>query len=375
MRNSSKTGILSKTIMLICGAAYGITFMACMDRIADTSDAFGARAFGIVALILITIAAFYLHLIAHEFGHMLLGLASGYSFVSFRIGSHVFVKQHGSIRHKKFKIPGTSGQCIMAPPPYQNGRYPNVLYNLGGIIMNLLISAVSLAILPAIRLDLVLFRSFFIMMIVRGIGTALMNGVPCQAEVSNDGANVLFLAKDKAASRGFWLGLEIGRLQTVDGKRLKALDESLFEADEAASMQNPLASIPLVLREQRKMDCQDFDGAMKLIEMLLSESSALDGVSAIGLKLDRLYLDLLRHGAHANRSVLEEASTRKFMRAMKYDPSVIRTLYAVSLVQKREDEQAELSDRINRLRTTYVCPITVEAEMELMRVAESRLSL
>ena len=55
-------------------------------------------------------------IILHEVGHYLFGKLSGYQFVSFRVGNYTWIRENGKLTLKKFKIPGTGGQCLMMPP-------------------------------------------------------------------------------------------------------------------------------------------------------------------------------------------------------------------------------------------------------------------
>ena len=73
----------------------------------------------------------------HEAGHLVFGLATGYKFLSYRIGSFTFIKEEGRIKVKRYVLPGTGGQCLMSPPPYSSSM-PYVLYNAGGAIFNFL---------------------------------------------------------------------------------------------------------------------------------------------------------------------------------------------------------------------------------------------
>ena len=54
---------------------------------------------------------------------------------------------------KNFHIPGSLGQCVMAPPEKVNGDFPYLLYNLGGIIFNGLFSILSLVLVFVIPIN------------------------------------------------------------------------------------------------------------------------------------------------------------------------------------------------------------------------------
>ena len=75
-------------LQLIVGAVLGVFFA---EIIFSTTRSLEWFAVGFFSLIL----SFYLHIILHEGGHLVAGLASGYKFVSFRIGSVLWIKIQG----------------------------------------------------------------------------------------------------------------------------------------------------------------------------------------------------------------------------------------------------------------------------------------
>ena len=78
------------------------------------------------------LVAIVLHIILHESGHLLMGLATGYRFSSFRIASIAFVRKDGQIRVRRYKLAGTGGQCLMLPPEMPVEQVPFFWYNAGG---------------------------------------------------------------------------------------------------------------------------------------------------------------------------------------------------------------------------------------------------
>ena len=84
----------------------------------------------------------YVSIIIHEGGHLVFGLLSGYGFSSFRIGNFMWIKQDGKIKLRRLSLAGTGGQCLMTPPEEKNGKIPVVLYNLGGVIANILLGGI-----------------------------------------------------------------------------------------------------------------------------------------------------------------------------------------------------------------------------------------
>ena len=337
-------------------------------RFAADSSSFGQYVFGVIIMVAIALVAIFLHMTAHEAGHLIFGLLSGYEFVSFRIGSHTLIKQNGKINYKRFTLPGTGGQCLMSPPPYNDGNYPFVLYNLGGVIVNLAIALLFLIIMLALRPTSNFAFSFCVLMIAVGLAVAVLNGIPFNNNlISNDGYNALSLGKNKAALRGFWLSLEVNKLQS-EGQRMRDIDESFFDVEDGADLTTPLSSVPLISKENRLMDCKDFDGADQIIGRLLSDECGVVGIHENLLRLDRLYIDVFRNGPAADFSILQNKQMRSFIKAMSSYPAVIRTLYAVSVAKADLPEQNKLLARMNKLSRSY----PYAGEMELMTAIAQR---
>ena len=83
------------TVFLLCvGAACGYFVAMYADQILPSDVAPGAFLLWCGTLLLLLYAAVFLQLILHEAGHLLFGLASGYRFSSFRIGSMMWIRQN-----------------------------------------------------------------------------------------------------------------------------------------------------------------------------------------------------------------------------------------------------------------------------------------
>lgn len=67
----------------------------------------------LIFISVIFLVSFFIVLIIHEGGHLIMGLITGYNFVSFRIGSFTIIKENGKLVSKKFNIAGTGGQCTL----------------------------------------------------------------------------------------------------------------------------------------------------------------------------------------------------------------------------------------------------------------------
>lgn len=354
-----------KIIQILGGVLYG--FAAAFTMIENHPDL--SSVMGIIldmsSFFAAFLCAFWLQLILHEAGHLVFGLLSGYRFLSFRIGRFVLMKQKGKLRSGRYSLAGTSGQCLMAPPDYENGSYPTVMYNLGGVFMNLIFAFLFLI----IRLKFHpsgFFNAFGNMMIACGLSMALTNGIPLKTDmVTNDGYNALHQKKEKETARTAWLMLKMMELQ-YDGIRLKDMDESLFETGDAYDLKNNGTAELLWLKENRAMDRQDFETAERLIGELLQEGTALSGLSRNLLELDRLYIDFCRSGSDADSSLLRSGEMPAFLKAMQDYPAVMRTLYADRAIHDDREKAAEIRRRFETIASSYPYPGEIETERDLM---------
>lgn len=283
----------------------------------------------------------YISIIVHEAGHLVFGLLSGYTFSSFRIGSLMWVKQDGKINLRRFSLAGTGGQCLMNPPEEKNGRIPVILYNLGGVIANVIFAILLLLayFLCVGRLNLLVLGMVFLFSAIVSFILALMNGLPLDAGgIANDGMNALHLSKDPIAAYAFRNQLLANAAQT-EGKRLSEMPEEWFTLPEGADMQNVHCASLAVFAVGRYLDRGDIPGAEKAISDLLNS-----GYNIIALHKNLLICDLiycrLYNNPSSDISSLLTPEVEKIMQAMKTYPSIIRTQYAIALVYKRNSVEA-----------------------------------
>ena len=132
-----------------------------------------ASPWSVLLLPLLLYAAFLLQIILHEAGHWCFGAMTGYRCYSFRIFNLCFVMLDGKVQLRRMSLPGTGGQCLMSPPDLHDGKMPCLLYNLGGVLMNLLTAVLCLLLS---RIAFGWLAAFLIMMCVAGVCLRLLNG-------------------------------------------------------------------------------------------------------------------------------------------------------------------------------------------------------
>ena len=291
--------------------------------------------------IIVFLAVFFIQIILHEAGHLLFGLLTGYRFVSFRVGIINLIKQNGKFKIKKYSLANAIGQCLLVPPEPVNGKYPYVLYNLGGVIMNIISSVVFLEIYIAIKDKNSFTALFFISLVILGFLTALTNGIPMNIGlIANDGKNTLSLGKNTEALKALRIQLIINE-ETLNGTRLKDMPEEMFEIPSEEGMQNNIIVATAVFRENRMMDGLNFSEAAEYIDKLLDSDAAILGLYKNLLIADRICCELLSDGDNERIKAYMTKNFNRSMKQMKNLPSMIRTQYAVALLYENDKEKAD----------------------------------
>lgn len=350
-------------MMLLMGMALGFTMIADLNERGEQS--LGAHLFSVTWLVMAAALALFGQLILHEGGHLVCGLATGYRFVSFRIGSWMLQREHGKLRVRKFTLAGTGGQCLLAPPPLTDGKMPCVLYNLGGPLANLITALLCVLGMRFCRENWPLWVLLQLFAIV-GIGMGLTNGIPLRGSVHNDGANALSLGKDPAALRSLWVQLSVN-VQQAESVRLKEMPETWFALPTDAEMQNSMTAVLAVLRENRLMDAHRFDEAAALIDRLNTGAYAVMPLYNNMLLCDRLYCALLRgEDAYKWLAEWETKPMRQFRKQMADYLTVLRTEYAAALHAGDMQTAEAFRVRFEVRASSYPYPAEVQSERELI---------
>lgn len=346
-------------LQMLMGALIGGGFAVMIFMITDSLLWFGA---GFCSLL----ASFYLHTILHEGGHLVAGFASGYGFVSFRIGSVMWIRIRDKIYRKKFSIPGTGGQCLLDPPDMVDGVFPAVLYNLGGGLSNLLFSAIGAAL--AFGIGTVAAKVILLPFVLVGVYLAVMNLLPLKiAGIANDGYNIKSFQQDQASARAFWIQMKVNKLQS-DGNRVKDMPEDYFVLPDTCDMGNPLIDALKMLSFQRKIDEKDFDGARESGEKLMKEPGLLELYKNM-LRCELLFLELIGPCRTEVVEGLYTAELKKYLKQVKGNPSSQRLSYAYAVRFAHDEKMAEKArEAFERVIETYPMEGEIQLERELMEV-------
>ncbi|GHU82311.1 hypothetical protein FACS1894196_0440 [Clostridia bacterium] len=326
--------------------------------------------YGVLALVLFYLAVI-LQIVVHEAGHMIFGLLTGYRFVSFRVLSLMLIREEGKFKCKRFKLAGTGGQCLMAPPDLKDGKIPVMLYNFGGALLNLLVSALTFA-LYLLRRDAPLSGGFLFIFSLVGVAYALMNGIPMKMGlVSNDGKNAVSLGGDSGAIRAWWIQLKVNEM-TARGVRLREMPEAWFALPGEEELRNPITAAIAVLACSRAMDARDFTAAKAIADKLLSGAYAVANLHRSLLALELIFIELVGEG---RQEVIESYRTkqlRSYTRAMQNNPSVIRVAFAQALRQGDAQEAEKKLALFEKVARSYPYPSDIASEAELIAYAREQ---
>ena len=356
---------------VLIGAVSGVLMAHFAEQNATESSSLIAELLPLVVLFVGMFVGMYLQLIIHEAGHLVFGLLSGYRFSSFRIGSFMLLKENDKFVIKKLTLAGTGGQCLMVPPPMQDGRIPVILFNLGGSIMNLIASAIFLIVYLLIPSGTIISFICLIMVLI-GVAIALMNGIPLRlGTVDNDGYNALSLGKNPDAMRAFWLQLKVNE-QIAKGVRLKDMPDEWFTVPTDEAMHNSMVAAQGVFATNRLMDQQRFEEADQLIAHLLAIDSGIIGLHRSLMICDRMYCEMISNN---RKEILDEMLTKEqtnFMKAMKKFPSIIRTEYVYSLLALKDETSAKKARALfEKVAKTYPYPSDIQSERELIEIVDN----
>jgi len=322
-------------------------------------------------LILAVAASFLLHVFLHEAGHLIAGLMSGYSFVSFRIFTTVFVKRGGKIRTGRFTIPGTLGQCLMSPPEPVDGHFPYLLSNLGGALMNFM--AAGLVVIPALLVESSFARIALFTFVFCGFFLGLINFIPIKASgLANDGYNALTLGRRDAARRAFWLALRINALLS-EGQRLRDMPTEWFEMPDSADLNDVMISASATFKLSLLIDRLAFEEAKEYGEYILNTADAMLEIYKNEVRCEILFLEIIGECRKDEVARLFTDELRMYVKATMLLVARQRLNYAyVTLVSRDKAKAEKVRAQFEKACATYPNAGEVEGERELMRIIDQK---
>ena len=357
--------------MMLIGAVCGYLMIMFTDKFSDDTP-LNEEILSLVGLFIGMYVALFFHLIVHEAGHLIFGLLTGYKFSSFRIGSFMWMKENGKLTLKRLSIAGTGGQCLMSPPEMKDGKIPLVMYNLGGSFINIILG-VLFGVGYFLCSDVPFLSPLLLIFAFVGFAIALMNGIPMRmGTVDNDGYNAFALSRNKEAVEAFWVQLRVVE-QSSKGIRTKDMPSEWFAVPSDSAMKNSMVATRGVFACNRLMDAEQFEEADALMSHLLEIDSGIVGLHRNLLTCDRIFIELIGENRHDIIENMLTKEQKKFMKAMKRFPSVLRTEYALAVLFEKDKIKAEkIQADFEKVSKTYPYKHEVDSERDLLRIVDQK---
>lgn len=360
----------------IAKVAFYLIFFGCCFAVGGfigfwLSDS-GRGIFALFEILIAFLIGYNVAVIIHEAGHLVFGLLSGYRFSSFRIWSFMFVRQDGKIRLCRQKISGTGGQCLLTPPDGDDMNAPVIMYNLGGCIFNLILSAVCFLLFIYLGNLPILSVTLLFTAIISTI-TLITNGLPIIiGGMPNDGLNAYVLAKDKTSKVAFFNQLRVADAQ-VRGIRLSDMPDEWFFVPGGVPTKNLFYSTLKVFACNRTLDTLDTVKCEAEIEALLNSNWLIIGLHRALLTIDLIYCRLVNHGRGNDYRALVTQDVKNVMKSMKNNPAILRTEYAAELLYDGNKAAADKKlCEFDAALKTHPYPGDSELERQLVNLALER---
>ena len=325
------------------------------------------KVLGIVWILVAVLLAAVLSIIIHEGGHLVAGLLTGYKFVSFRFFNWTLIRKDGRLLWRNFELEGTGGQCLMAPPDKPLEEIDTRWYNAGGVLVQLIITLLSIVLIWA--LDLPEWLNILLgMMALFGIFGVLTNGIPMKlGGVANDGYNLLQLEKDPAAKQSLCNILELNALNQ-EGKTYSEMPERLFNIPDPIDWKNPLHTVTVLASATRKQAQYQWEDSYQQLTEALSHKSDI-------MPLYQLELENIMTLACIATGRDEEARKHYTDEVVKYvthhaptQSDKQMTTMAVALALEGDRPKAEqLLNKLDANRGKYIHQGDLTMSLDLMR--------
>lgn len=370
-KNESKILVVWALCALL-GGVCGFVIMQCINGAFSEEELFKYELLIFALAIVWIYVSIFLSTVLHEIGHLIFGRLTGYKFLSFRIGNIMLVKIDGKLKIKKFNIPGTGGQCLMAPPEPLYGEFPVMLYNLGGVTINILAAIASVIVYVCV--DNIVLGVFFLIFAFVNAFSGLMNGIPMTVgTVNNDAKNAFFIKNNKTAKTAFFLQLKMNEAM-LQGVRLKDMPEDWFNIFENDGCSDSLSSSIEVFYCQRLIDAKKFDNAIAEIEKVTAKNNILEMYKNIIL-CDLIYCKLVTGCDKEEIRALLNPKQKKFIKLMSKSIGILRTKFAIALLyDKDEGSASKILRAFEKISRKYPYKADAEGESELVEIVKQMQS-
>lgn len=325
--------------------------------------------FAISLTLLSLVIGVIIQTIFHELGHLIFGLMTKYKFLFFRVGNITLINENGKLKFRKFNIPGTLGQCLMAPPKFKRGRYPFMLYNLGGVITNVFLGIIFILIFSYINKSV--FSIFLLGTGLVGIYLGITNAIPIEG-MPTDGTNIISIKESYDGRMAFHSTLRVAEMRLLDEKE-KWKIKSLVNKEKYGDYKNRLVIALLSENVDIALLEGDLPKALKEIKWILSKN-VLSTIELTGIyyNLFSIYLllgDEKNIKRYLKRKDIKNALTKKTTK----EGERVKYLY-YNLYEKDEKKKEKALKSYNKIAENHLFNYTVEIDRMFMKLADQRIN-
>ena len=309
----------------------------------------------------------------HELGHLIFGYLTGYRFISYRIFSFMLIKENGKFRLCRNSVPGASGQCLMAPPQKKNGKYPFILYNLGGILFCGLLSLIPMILSAFVTaehptLGMCLFIFGFVSFVMN-----LFNAIPTNGKsMINDATNIRMALKSDAARDALWNQLQYSALH-AQNIRTADMPREIFFMPHENELDNILLIWQAIADIEREEDLGNYNTAREYAYFVLEHAPYIFPLYEGILRSEAVFLDgLLGFGSVRTDACYEKIKKIKPLQNMAF---FHRASYAYFALCKKDSEKAkEAKENLQKAMKKIPFPADFNFEQRQLKQIETILS-
>ncbi len=321
-----------------------------------------------IVSLLLAIAAGVIHIIFHEAGHLVGGLATGYRFISFRVFSFVFFRDDstGKLRCKRFNIAGTGGQCLLIPPNESLEQMPIFWYNLSGVFVNIVFTAAGFIwFVNAAEANAPFQAIFSLFLGIIGLFLAIINGIPMKVNgVSNDGMNYRLISRKTIDCHAMVSQLRVAAAMQK-GMRADRLPDDWFENDDV-DYSDPLQMSLELMRVSMLIYKLRYTEAHAELETINAHRDKFKGLLQMEFDCEYAFTALIV----GDNELAEKLLSRKLMRyidnSAKTMTSKIRLQIAITrFLNGNYKKSSKMLDELMARRDQYLLTGEVDADIDI----------
>ena len=229
----------------------------------------------------------------------------------------------------------------MAPPEKKNGKYPFVLYNLGGILFCGFLSLTPMILSAFVTSEHQTFGMCLFIFGFVSFVTNLFNAIPTNGKsMINDATNIRMALKSEAARNSLWNQLQYCALR-AQNIRTADMPEELFFLPEKEDLENNLLIWQAIADIEREEDLGNYEKAREYVYFFLEHAPVLHPLFEGTLLSESIFLDsLLGYASKRTDGFYEKIKKNKFLQNMAF---FHRTSYAYFVLYQKDSEQAKRS--------------------------------